>query len=89
MTDTPLEQKVVASQIYEGNFRKANFVEIDLSSYQELLVVLECGPKKTTVYPNAYSEGQETKEPYYVISKNALVFFNVAPDDRYWIKVSE
>jgi hypothetical protein len=68
---------------YKGDFSHRNFVEADLSTYKEIIVVI--GRGKDKLYPDGFTDGQDTKEVYYVVRPDALVFFNVKPDDHYFI----
>lgn len=79
-------QQVVAPSLYEGNFHGSNFVEVDLDGSKETVVYIKRG--KEWIQLEGFETGQKTKDPYYVISKETIVFFNTTMDDLYSIKVT-
>jgi len=83
--DTYEKEQLVDRQ-YIGDFRKKNFVEVNLSTYKELIVVV-VERDKERFYPDGFTEGQDIKEIYYVVRPDALVFFNVESTDCYFIIV--
>lgn len=75
-----------APEYHEGSLNGTNFVEVSLDGAKEVSVYIKRGD--SWIRLDAYDVSQKTKEPYYIASKNTVVFFNTVSTDNYSIKIS-
>ena len=72
---------------YDGDFRGANFVDVDADGAKEIVVYIKRG--KDWVPLDGYDTTQKSKDPYYVLVNNEIIFMNITADDKYSIRITK
>ena len=86
ITAPPPNTHIAVPERYEGDFRHSNFVEIDLEKVKDVSIFIK--REGTWISIEGYTTSQKTKDTYYVIVKNMIVFLNIVPSDLYSIEVT-